>query len=200
MEAVDEHPNAIHRFVLGLTKEEERKSNPPRFWALWGLFAERVRRAAWLDDIEGESPRGSNMISALFLGAPWENEIRHWRSLEGYADRVHSLFEGLPAASTILEAYLRFLFHIGGQELPGAFVRIARRLQQGDPVKMLSKDNTVFMLEALLQQHVYRSPGEVKRQREMRECIMVLLDLLVERGSSSAFWMRDDFVTPLPMA
>lgn len=39
-------------------------------------------------------------------------------------------------------------------------------------------------------------PLELKRDSGLREAILYTLDVLVERGSSAAFKMRDDFVTP----
>ena len=137
------------------------------------------------------------MISAIFLGTRWKDEVRHWRSLEGHAGHVYALFEDLPASSTVLDNYLRFLFHVGEQSLPEAFIRVAKRLQQGEPWQMLRKGNTVFMLEVLLQRYVYGRSLELKRQGEIRKGVLLLLDLLVENGSSAAFWMRDDFVTPV---
>jgi len=139
------------------------------------------------------------MMSAIFLGSSWKDGVRHWRSLEGHAHHVHVLFEDLPPTSTVVDDYLRFLFHIGEQSLPDAFIRIAKRLQQGDPRQMLRKGNTVFLLEVLLQRYVYRRPLELKRQPELREAVLFVLDLLVENGSSAAFRMRDDFVTPISM-
>ncbi|MGB7542448.1 MAG: hypothetical protein WBM28_10580 [Burkholderiales bacterium] len=61
---------------------------------------------------------------------------------------------------------------------------------------MLKKTNTVFMLEVLLQRHVYGRPLELKRNPAIRDAVLLLLDLLVENGSSAAFQMRDDFVAP----
>jgi len=65
---------------------------------------------------------------------------------------------------------------------------------------MMRKGNTVFLLEVLLQRHVYGRPLELKRHCDLREAVIFLLDRLVENGSSAAFRMRDDFVTPLPVA
>jgi hypothetical protein len=36
----------------------------------------------------------------------------------------------------------------------------------------------------------------LKQDRTVREAVLYQLDVLVERGSSAAFRMRDDFVTP----
>jgi hypothetical protein len=109
---------------------------------------------------------------------------------------LHELFEQLPPTATVLDSYLRFLYHIGEQSLPESFIRIANRLLVGDAKQMLRKSNTVFMLEVLLQRHVYPKPLELKKRHELRDAVLILLDLLVEQGSSAAFRMRDDFVTP----
>jgi hypothetical protein len=196
LDAIDRHPREVHWILRGLISIEERQPNTPQFWSLWEQFAERVRRATWLARIDDEYASGKEMISAIFLNTWWEEEVRHWRSLEGYARHVHSLFEDLPASSTILDAYLRFLYHIGDQSLPDAFIHIAKRLQQGDPQQMLRAGDIIFLLEVLLQRYVYGSPLKLKRHDDLREAVLLLLNLLVENGSSSAFRMRDDFVTP----
>jgi len=195
LDAVDRHPREVYGLLLGLIEVEDREPSTQQFWSLWELFADRVRRARWLAKIDSKYVRGSEMISAIFLGSGWKEEVRHWRSLEGHAYHVHALFEDLPPSSTVLHDYLRFLYHVGEQSLPEAFIRVAKRLQQGD--QQLGKSNTIFLLEMLLLRYVYGRPLELKRQRDLREAVLFLLDLLVENGSSAAFRMRDDFVTPV---
>ena len=51
--------------------------------------------------------------------------------------------------------------------------------------------DTVFRNDACI-----GDPIDLKRHHELREAVLSLLDLLVENGSSAAFRMRDDFVTP----
>ena len=195
--AVDRPSRDIHWFVLGLLGIEDGEPNTNHFWSVWELFAERVKHADWVADVDDRYSNGRELISAMFLGTHWKENVRHWRSLEGHAHRVHSLFESLPVSSTVLDDYVRFLYHVGEQSLPESFVRIATRLKAGDTKQMLAKGNTVFMLESLLQRFVYPRPLELKGQRELREAVLFLLDQLVENGSSAAFRMRDDFVTPI---
>jgi hypothetical protein len=197
VDATDRHPDKVHWILIGLISVEDRQPNTPQFWSLWSLFANRLQRATWLSEIDSEHARGTEMMSAVFLGSWWKEEARHWRSLEGHAGHIHALFDDLPPSSTVLDCYLRFLYYIGEQSLPGAFICIAKRLQQGNPRQMMKKGNTVFMLETLLQRYVYGRPLELKHQSNLRDAILVLLDLLVENGSSAAFRMRDDFVTPI---
>jgi hypothetical protein len=198
LDAIDRHPREIHSIIQGLTSIEDNGPNTPHYWYLWGLFADGVKRAKWISRLKDEHPSGSEMLSSLFLTSWWKDNLRHWRSLEGYAHHVHALFEALPPSSIVLDDYLRFLYHIGERSLPEAFVRVANSLKRGDVQAMLHKTNTVFLLEVLLQRYVYGRPLELKRDRAIREAVLFLLDTLAENGSSAAFRMRDDFVTPGP--
>lgn len=193
---VDSHPDRLADFVRRVTLHEDSEPNPEQYWYVWNLFAERINQAGWLGGLDREHPRGSDMLSAMFLTYGWKDEVRHWRSLEGRAHSIHALFESLPATAIVLDDYLRFLYHVGERSLPEAFVRVARALRNADPRRMLAVSNTVFLLEVLLQRQVYGRPLQLKREPELREAVLELLDALVEAGSSAAFRMRDDFVTP----
>jgi hypothetical protein len=197
VDAIDRHPDKIYWILMGLIGNEDQQPNTEIFWSLWKLFADKVLHAAWLERIDHEHTIGKEMVSAIFLGSWWNEDVRHWKSLEGHAGNIHALFDALPASSTVMDDYLRFLYYIGGESLPEAFNRIASRLQEGDAKQMLRKGNTVFLLEVLLQRYVYGRPQELKRQDNLRKSVLFLLDVLVEHGSSAAFRMRDDFVTPI---
>ncbi|WP_342449992.1 AAA family ATPase [Thiorhodococcus minor] len=196
LDAVDLHPREVHNVIQGLTSFEDGNPNTPHYWFLWNLFAQQVKRAKWLAHLDREHPHGSEVLSTIFLTAWWKDNVRHWRSLEGYAHNVDALFDALPPVWIVLDSYVRFLYHIGERSMPDAFVRIANALRRGNPADMLRESNTVFMLEVLLRGHVYARPLELKRDPALREAILYMLDVLVESGSSAAFRMRDDFVTP----
>ncbi|BDD93767.1 hypothetical protein PanNE5_32070 [Pandoraea sp. NE5] len=196
LEAVDRHPREVHNVIQGFTSSEDSNPNTPHYWFLWNLFAERIKGAEWLAHLDREDPHGSEVLSTIFLTSWWKDNVLHWRSLEGYAHNVDALFDALPPVWIVLDSYVRFLYHIGERSMPAAFVRIANVLRRGNPADMLRESNTVFMLEVLLQRHVYARPLELKRDPVLREAILYVLDVLVESGSSAAFRMRDDFVTP----
>ena len=196
LDAVDKHPREVHNVIQGFTSSEDRNPNTKHYWFLWNLFAERVKHAKWLAHLDREHPYGSEVLSTIFLSAWWKDNVRHWRSLEGYAHNVDALFNALPPVWIVLDSYVRFLYHIGERSMPAAFVLIANALRRGNNADMLRESNTVFMLEALLQRHVYARPLELKRDPTLREAILFVLDVLVDSGSSAAFRMRDDFVTP----
>ncbi len=196
LDAIDRHPREIAEFVRGLTIVEDRNPRTETYWFLWEQFANRVRGAVWISNLKGQHPVGREMLTAVFLTSGWKDEVRHWKSLEGHANRVHRLYDDLAPSAIVLDDYVRFLFHIGEQSLPYAFVRLADSISKGDGRSMLASEDTVFLLEVLLQRRVYGRPSELKRDARMRAAVLVLLDALIDSGSSAAFRMRDDFVTP----
>ena len=196
LDSIDCHPRELPWLVRGLIGVEDRQPNTEQFWSLWQLFADRVQDAQWIAGLDDEHAVGRDMISAVFLGTFWEENVRHWPSLEGNAQRIHRLFEDLPLSSRVLNAYVDYLYHVGAQSLPDEFIRIAQRLQQADPSQFVLDGNTIFCLETLLQQYVYRHSLKLKRLRKLRDAVLFLLNFLIENGSSAAFRMRDDFVTP----
>ena len=99
--------------------------------------------------------------------------------------------------TTCLEAYSRFLYTIGQQSLPDAFKVVAALFEQGDTVRMASSSEIAFHLESLLRRFVYSEPHRLKSDTTLRDAVLVILDALISAGSSSAYRMRDDFVTPL---
>jgi len=197
LEAMDTHTDEVHNVIEGLLLVEDREPNTQQFWALWLLFADRARQASWLKRIDDRYAGGGEVIRSLFLGTMWKEEVRHWRSLEGNAHHLHALFEQLPPSAAVFDSYAYFLYHVGEQSLPDAFIRISKRLQAGDPKQLLRNANTIFRLEVILQRYVYPKPQLVKTNAVLRDSVLDLLDLLVELGSSAAFKMRDDFVTPV---
>lgn len=133
----------------------------------------------------------------MLLSIAWRENARDWPSLHGHAHEVDEFFESLPVSKTALHYYIRFLYLIGEESLPAAFVRVAEKVQSGDARALLAEREVVFLLETILQRHVYARPAELKRQDELQAAILYLLERLVDAGSSAAFRMRDDFLTPL---
>lgn len=200
--AIDRHPDKAADIIQGIISAEDRAPSTKQFWQVWQLFADRVETASWLENIGRKHSSGSEVFSAIFLTQYWNKETKHWKSLgengtDSHAYRVHELFDALPPTSVLLDNYVEFLYEIGEKCLPNAFQRVASKLKVSDPEDMLRNSTTIFMLESLLRRYVYGRPLELKSNVPLRDSVQYLLDTLVEAGSSSAYRMRDDFVTPM---
>ena len=197
LKAVAEHPREVNDFVRDLVFEADRTIKDDSFWALWQAFADAICAAPWIEQIDSPHGTGRELVGAIFLGGHWKEDVRHWHKLDGEGHRVDELAARFRKSTAVFDAYCRFLFDIGDRSLPGAFVCLADSLTAGSPSAMLADRNTVFRLETLLQRHVYAMPHRLKSVGTVRTAVLALLDHLVEAGSSAAYRMRDDFVTPL---
>lgn len=195
--AVAKHPREVTHFIRNLVVAEDACAGESSFWDLWQAFADAICAAPWVEQIDSRSASGKELVNAIFLGGGWKANLRHWRRLEGEGHRIDALARTFPGSTTAFEAYCRFLHDIGEHSLPKAFVILAESLAAGDASAMLSEQNTVFLLESLLRRYVYAEPLRLKADPAVRNAVLALLDHLVEAGSSAAYRMRDDFVTPL---
>ncbi len=195
--AAGDHPRDIAQFVQCLILEEDHFEGETPFWDIWQAFAEQLCKASWIANLDSRRVVGKELLSIMFLGVEWKEGVRHWRRVEGHSGRIDALVGRLPASAAVLGAYSRFLREIGERSLPNGFVIVADRLSAGTPSKMLAGGNTVFDIETLLRRYVYGEPLRLKSNPKLRTAVLRILDELVEAGSSAAFRMRDDFVTPI---
>jgi hypothetical protein len=133
----------------------------------------------------------------MFLGLKWNDGVTHWRCLDGRSQLIGDFFEKLPAVAVVFSGFLKFLNDIGERSLPNAFLLLERKLRASTASKILSDSNVVYYLETILKRHVYGKPDAIKQDNSLRNAVLYLLDQLVDAGSSAAYRMRDDFVTPL---
>lgn len=198
--AVERHSREVRDFIRDLVVEADQSSGEDAFWPVWDAFADAIRTASWIDRIDSRHARGQELVAAIFLGSYWKENIRHWHRLNDANGRIDALALQLQGSAAAFEAYCRFLHDIGESSFPRAFVVLADSLAAGDAPTMLADKNVTFLLETLLTRHVYSEPHRLKSDPAARQAVLVLLDYLVEAGSSAAYRMRDDFVTPLSQA
>ena len=140
------------------------------------------------------------MIDVLFLAVSWNEGVRHWQRLTGNESRLNALFEALPPTFPTLVAYSRYLFKVGEKSLPDALILVSNKIRQVGTGSSILNSNAQFYLETLLRRWVLSQPGRLKAKTILRDAVLHILDELVEAGSSTAYRLRDDFVTPVQTA
>jgi hypothetical protein len=199
IQVVEDHPEEVSDFVKQLIIQEDGLERETPFWKIWQAFANCFSEVEWVDDLDAEYVMGSQgrkLLRALLFGIQWKEDTRYWPRLNDQEYRVEEFVQGIPASTAVLEGYCRFLYNIGEKSLPGSFTVVAERLKAGDPPEALAESNTVYFLESLLRRYVYGEPLRLKTDPDVRKAVLYILDQLVEAGSSAAYQMRDDFVTP----
>ena len=200
LDAVADHPSKVAFFVGYLVAQEDvADGNGSCFWDVWNALADNAVDAPWAFSVLDRHSEGASLVdSILFYLPPWEEGVHHWRPLEGHGHDVDAFVASMPPAPPVLMAYARYLHGIGRRSLPEALSVVAHILRNGVPEDLLSDGNTVYYLEILLGRYVHGEPSRLKSAPTLRDDVLYILDQLVTAGSSAAYIMRDDFVTPTP--
>jgi len=197
LDATIDCPKEAGQFLEKLVIAEDSVGSGATFWTLWQAYADRALKARWAGSLNDRYPTGIPLINALFLDVPWNKGVRSWHRMTDNEARLDRFFEALPPSAPALVAYTRFLSQVGEKSLPGAFVLVAAKLRQaGGRVSLLTSE-AQFYLESLLRRWVLSHPGKLKERSDLRDSVLFILDELVQAGSSVAFRLRDDFVTPI---
>jgi hypothetical protein len=179
---------------------EDGRTAPSAYWDIWRAITDRVLTQPWLDEIDNEYCHGRDLIRACFLNTRWKEGIRSWSRLGRHFAQVDRFFSDLPASGFALARYCHYLYHIGEASLPNAYMLIADKGGASLASHIEEDDNTRWYLESLIARSMFESLAELKRSDRLRKAILSILDALVQTGSSIAFQLRDDFVTPTPSA
>lgn len=191
---VDTKPREIAQFFSDMISAADKLRLQGAFWSCWSDVSERVLKTKWVEYLTDRSS-GEDLIQKLFLNTLWKPEIREWSCLgERYRD-VDELFKSLPAVPVALESYLHYLIHVGRPSMPQALIHIHERFGDGIAQTLKSSSHAKGWLNQVVTRAVFESFPTLQKA-PLREAVLAILDALVEAGSSNAFLLREDFVTP----
>jgi len=129
------------------------------------------------------------------LNTQWNPGLREWRLLGSAHVQIDSVFLTLPAAGTVLEAYLRFLTDIGARSLPSAIAHIDSKFGTALESVLRESSNARFLLDQIVSRLMFEQLPALQRPA-LRDPMLRLLEALIQGGSSNAFLLREDFLTP----
>lgn len=196
LSALPKYPAKAADFFRDLIFTEDRLGHDTTFWALWQDAADLFAANALVNTVDKENSDEGKLLDVLFLNIRWNDETRDWRPLHGQAHRVGELFKRLPPSREATRAFSYFLHKIGGELLPNALQLVSEKLHGPNATSLLSPD-AVYCLELILARLIYGGQTSIRTDRQLHQSVLRLLDNMVEYGSSAAFKLRDDFLTPL---
>jgi hypothetical protein len=143
---------------------------------------------------DNERSYSNKLLRELFFGRGW-GDLRDWEPLHREEHRIGKLFERLPPSQVAFESYSGFLEGVGSQALPDAIVGLAAKISAMGKAFLFS-EFAVFYLEKILTRLIYGGNRRIRVEAGLRLATMSILDVLVASGSSAAYKLRDDFLTP----
>ncbi|MGH8761932.1 MAG: hypothetical protein ACREUR_01705 [Nitrosospira sp.] len=194
--SVEHYPRGVEGFLDSLLVIELDRQMASTYWQVWAAFAEAVREASWQMNLDSEYSDGHGTVRSSFLNNRWTSGVRNWSRLGDHFADVDAHFENSPRSIYTLGCYVQYLYQIGEASLPGAFALIAEKFADQLGEAIATDGNLKIHLDALVARVLFENLAEVRRTQRFRGSLMAILDALVQAGSSIAFQLRDDFVTP----
>ena len=196
LDAVNKFPDDVSSFIDMLNKQGSMQySNSNCFWDVWQAFACAIIDAPPPSLSYRQSVR-AQLIDSMLFRTVWQGKPHSWAHLADHTEKINEFMARLPATPPVLTSFIRYLYYVGQSSLPESFAAVRACLQKRNSADLLGRGDTVFHLELLLGQYVYSRSANAVSDPELRNTIIAILDRLVDAGSSTAYLMRDDFVTP----
>jgi hypothetical protein len=201
--AIQRAPKAAAMILKDLVVAEINESIGDRFWYIWSRCAEEVytrMEAAGSRYVVGFIEAKTLVRTILFADTPWKREWKQWHELEEHKAFVQEAFQRVGNTPPGFAALLRLLNTVGASLLPDALIQLNDARAQCDPSKLLEEQNAQYDLELVLRDCVLSMGTELRTRDILRRAALELLNVLVDRGSSLAFQLRELIVAPMSAA
>lgn len=193
--AAPQFPEEASSVVTWLILRQGDRAPAPTLWTLWQRFADDFAANTKPEQVDEEHSDEAKMLRELFLGGNWK-EQRDWPPLHGETQRLRMFFLRLPPMEQGFECYAYYLAKAGTPTLPDALIEVSAKLVESVGWPILN-ETAIFYLEEILTRLIYGGNNRIRNESSLRLATLGILDALVEAGSSPAYKLRDDFLTPV---
>lgn len=181
-------------FFSVIVSAEDKLYHYDQFWTIWNSFYEPVTKACkkgyfgfYLKEI---------IYNYLLAWPYWREDAREWHSLK---EREKTFFEKVSKdmghCTPVLYSLSKLLNDIGSNFLEDGIFWISDMLDRN---KNLWSDkleiNTIYYIENIVRKYLMTSRQKIRTTNMIKKKILVILNLLVERGSVTGYLLREDIL------
>lgn len=192
---IDSEPDEYANLVEDMLLAADRRGDAAIFWALWRTVAERAKAASWASSGLSDRSWGGKLVRKLLLNTVWKSGLRRWTLLGEAHHSIDQLFTDFPPVGVVLDAYCVYLLAVGADSLPGAVglihLKFGNQLSQALKQSKSAQSRMDQLASRLMFEHL-----PALQTAALRTPMLAILDSLIQAGSSNAFLLREDFVTP----
>ncbi len=196
IERSESAPSFLHWLMVCFLCSAEKLGNIELYWNFWRKLSERAVEIAVKLSQKSRlySPYGEQsklILGMLFADTPWQQVKPEQELLVPGLELLLDFVQKAGENPLVFEAMSRFLFSFPQLFMPKGLIILAKHQKKTRGTHLFSGVNTVFYLERVLQKLLVLSPAEYKQSRNLREVSLVLLNAMIETGSSCAYFLRD---------
>lgn len=196
IERTERAPDFLDFLMVCLLHSSEKRKEIGLYWNLWEKLSWKIVEIAInlkkknRRDISYDN-RSKLIRRMLFADVPWQQEKPEQDILIPGLDMILNFVEKTGENPIVFEAMSRFLFYFPKLFMPKGLIILAKHQKTIRGADLFSGVNTVFYLERVLQNLLILTPVESNESKILREVSLVLLNAMIETGSSCAYFLRD---------
>ena len=171
---------------------EDALNHYDEFWIVWNAFYDCVVRTC---KEQPSSHYSNELIHNYLLAWPYK-DIREWHTLKerekGFYEKIS---EDIGHHPSVLYSISKVLNEIGSSFIDNGIVWISNILQNNPQYTSTELEtNTVYYIENIMRRFILINRQRIKAEFSLKNQVIVILDFLLEKGSTTGFLLRDDIL------
>lgn len=181
-------------FFAEFVSAEDRLNQYDEFWIVWDAFYEKVVE---LCEKKNSYHYSKAIIHNYLLAWPyWKDDAKEWHSVR---EREKAFFNkvahDMGHHPSVLYSLSKVLNDIGSNFFEDGIYWISGIVQRNK--NLLSEEleiNTVYYIENLVRKYVLTRRQKIKKNPQLKNNVIIILNFLIERGSATGYLLREDIL------
>lgn len=194
----DTAPKFMSDLLLRIEYYTEKLRNEELYWGIWKQLSQKVQSIA----LEISNKKNQQYIRddrtklirhMLHADIPWQKVDYENQNISLGREHILEFAENTGRNSDVFEAMSSLMYHFPGVFLDPGLLILAKHQQCTGGTQLFSGVNTAFYLERSLQRFLLIDNTGTMPD-ELYQACWILLDVLVEKASSEAYYLREHLI------
>jgi hypothetical protein len=180
------------KFFEEVISAEDRLNMHEIVWEIWSLFKEKVIGACKVG--EGYWSVDRLIRSYLFAQTPWKESAKEWHTFKEENKRFFKdISKEIGHCPSTLYAISKLLNEIGSSYAEDGIFWISEMIRNNPNLWGAKLEiNTIYYLENLVKKYTYEHREKMRKNTELKQCILTILDFLIRKGSAVGYLLREN--------
>ncbi|MDH5423980.1 MAG: ATP-binding protein [Gammaproteobacteria bacterium] len=180
----------LQEFVSAEDKVEEYE----KFWVVWNILKEKIEDICKGGD--GYWHTDSIVESYLFARVQWKDTAKDWHTFKSNdAKFFNDISKSIGHCPSALYSIAKLLDNVGNAYIDDGVVWLSQILENNNNyVDKKLVENTVFYLEKFARIYTFKNKETIKKKKEIKDKMIVILNYLIEKGSAVGYMLRENIV------
>ena len=199
IERCESAPDFFYWLLVCLLYSAEKRGNIELYWQFWKKLAKKVGEVAV--DLSKKNSRNLRyddrrklILGMLFADTPWQQVKTEEQLLVSGKLLLLDFVDKTAQNPLVFEAMSRFLYYFPQLFISEGLTILSEHQKNIGGIQLFSGTNTVFYMEQVLRRILLLDNATGHLSAKLHQACKILLDAMVETGSSTAYFLREHLV------